>query len=101
MNALRPLLDPEFKKTLLLRLPWDERMTLFERYARLTKDARRWSLLHPFDELTGDEMRSAIAAIERADRDGLGALDRGQRTLVLRAGATAFFRRLLSVERSK
>ena len=91
MPGLRPLLDPDFKKRFLLRPDWQERSRLFGDFARLTGSKESWSLLVPFDDLTGDEMNAAIKAVTSASATGLGSLTSEQRALLLKAGALEFF----------
>ncbi len=95
-DELRILLDKDAKKLILdSRLPCDQRKRLFKDYAETTGDKREWSLLHPFDDLTSNAMTEAIKACKAAKANGLGSLDKEARLLILSAGATDFFKKLL------
>ena len=98
---IRPLVDPEFKKKMLARLPWKERKELFAKFVAATGGGsdRKWSMIDPFDDLDGDEMRAAIDAGLMVKNDGLRKLSRSQRLLILRAGALDFFENRLDSSR--
>jgi hypothetical protein len=46
-------------------------------------------------------MRTLLAALEKARRGGLGAIDRQERGLVLAAGAVDHFAKLLAVAKGR
>ena len=95
-GALRLLLDKDAKKSLLQdRFPVARRKQLYAQFAETTGDKREWSLLHPFDDLTGQMMVDVVDYCKLAKSDGLGSLDREQRSLILRAGAVDLFERLI------
>lgn len=95
-TTLRPLLDMEFRAELRARLPWKERKELYAKFAETAGLKEKWSLLVPFDELSGREMKEAVAAVQKADKDGLRALAGDERRLLLRAGALRYVEVLLS-----
>lgn len=96
--AVRKLLDPKFRAAMRARLPWEERKKLFGEFAAAT-GVSGWTLLHPFDHLTGEEMRQAVAAARQAKESGLGSLAASERALILRAGAVEFFETLLKARK--
>jgi len=87
--------DPKFLASMKSRLPWAERKKLYDQFTKATGQTEKWSLLHPFDDLTGEEMRSVVAAAEKAKSSGLGAVTASERALILRAGALDFFASLI------
>jgi hypothetical protein len=87
------LLDDDYRKTLVqTRFDADKRKKLYAEFAGVTSDTRKWSLLHPFDDLTGQQMTDVIDLCKVAKQSGLGQLDNKGRTLILAAGATEFFK---------
>jgi hypothetical protein len=93
--SVRPLLDNTFRDKMLARLPAVERKVLHTAFADLTGDGEAWSRLHPFDDLTGTEMKTAVDVAERVKREGLQAISRDERLLILRAGGADFVERML------
>jgi len=84
---VRLLLDNELYTKLHATLPWQERKTQYERFQMLTGVKGAWSLLQPFDDLTGPDMAAAIAAAEKLKTSGLRALTSDERTDLLAGGA--------------
>lgn len=54
-------------------LPWKERKELFGQFAAVTGE-KGWSLARPFDELTGEDTKAAVAAAKKAKASGIGTL---------------------------
>jgi hypothetical protein len=96
--AAKKLLDAKFRAAMKARLPWTERKKLYDQFVRTTGQKEQWSLLVPFDDLTGVEMKAAVAAAEQAKAKGLGAVTAADRALILRAGAIDFFASLFVKE---
>jgi hypothetical protein len=93
--SMRPLLDKAFRDQMRARLPAVERRALHATFAAVTGDGEVWSRLHPFDDLDGKEMKTAIEVAELVKREGLRAISRDERLLILRAGGAAFVERML------
>jgi hypothetical protein len=87
--------DSVFRATMQERPAWAERKKLYDRFTRATGQTEKWSLLVPFDDLSGAEMKAAVAAAESAKANGLRAATAADRALLLRAGALDFFESLL------
>lgn len=96
--AAKKLLDAKFRTSMKGRLPWAERKKLYEQFSKATDIKEKWSLLHPFDDLTGEEMKAAVVGAEKAKARGLGAVSVTERALILRAGAIDFFASLIPKE---
>lgn len=97
--SYRVLKDREFRTRLLARAPWERRQKLFGDFAKKTGDTAGWSLTHPFDDLSEAEMTRLLTVLDRVERNGLGGVDKGERSLILRAGATDYFHSRLSAGR--
>jgi hypothetical protein len=96
---LRVLGDEGVRGRLKARLPSEQRRNLYAEFAKLTNDARRWPLTHPFDDLSGEEMQAMVAAASTCQAKGLGALAREDRHRLLVAGALDFFEKYLQKAR--
>jgi hypothetical protein len=97
--SYRVLKDREFRTRLLARAPWVQRQKLYADFAKKTGDKVGWSLTHPFDELSEAEMTRLLDVLDRVERNGLGGVDKAERSLILRAGAIDYFRSRLSAGR--
>jgi hypothetical protein len=97
-EAVKLYNDPKFLTAMQARLPWAERKKLYEQFTKATGQTEKWSLLVPFDDLTGEEMKAVVAAAEKAKASGLGAVTATDRALILRAGALDFFASLIPKE---
>lgn len=96
--AAKRLLDAKFRASMKARLPWADRKKLYDQFTKATGQTEKWSLLVPFDDLTGDEMRAAVAAAEKAKASGLGTVTAADRALILGGGAIDFFASLIPVK---
>jgi hypothetical protein len=96
--AAKKLLDVKFRASMKARLPWAERKKLYDQLTKVTGQTEKWSLLVPFDDFTGAEMKAAVVAAEQAKASGLGAVSASDRALILHSGALDFFASLLPKE---
>ncbi len=60
------------------------------------KQKEKWTLAVPFDDLSATEMAKAVETARKAEKAGVQALTKEERTLLLRAGARDYFQRKLS-----
>jgi hypothetical protein len=97
--SYRVLKDREFRTRLLARTPWERRQKLFADFAKRTGEKVGWSLTHPFDDLSEAEMTRLLNVLDRVERNGLGGVDKAERSLILRAGAADYFRSRLTAGR--
>lgn len=84
---VRLLLEDELYTKLHASFPWDERKSMYGKFQALTGVKGEWSLLQPFDDLTGPQMTAALAAAEKLKSSGLRALTPDERLVLLAAGA--------------
>lgn len=84
---LRELLEGDVYARLHATPSWDVRKAHYAQFQALTGVKGGWSLLHPFDDLTGPEMKDALAGAEKLKGSGLRALTPGERRVLLAAGA--------------
>lgn len=83
-----------------LRLPWEQRRSLYEEFARIVGEDRPWSLGVFFDNLNKTEMENLINGIRLADKQGFGAINKEQRLLILKAGALDYVRKQIEAAKS-
>ncbi|HEY7158572.1 MAG TPA: hypothetical protein VH575_31805 [Gemmataceae bacterium] len=91
---LRQLKDDGMREILRGRAPWPARKKYYEAFQRLTGDRRPWSLQHPFDDRSEEQMRSSIEAAHVARKMGLRGLTAEQRRLLLLIEQFTFFEKL-------
>jgi hypothetical protein len=58
-------------------------------------------LLHPFNDLSGEEMQKAVSAAERAEASGILALNEEERNALLDADAIEYFEKQLQMAIAK
>jgi len=96
---LRRLLDVAVRVEMRERLPFALRKTLLAKFAAITGGKEEWSLLHPFDELNGNQMNAVIGLAEKAKVDGLKSLKVDERRILLVAGGVDFVEHILKQSR--
>ncbi len=92
---LRSLGDPSFRQRLQERLPWQTRKQLFDKFAQITGLDEPWSLIHPFDELSGEDMNKVTAYALKVKQGQLANLNDDQRKLLINLRAYDFMEQAL------